>query len=386
MCPASNGAVALDEFLSRLETYVNLDTPSGDKPALDLFSDRLKGEFEDAGCRVTVHERTGGNLLECRVGDGSRQILLLGHMDTVFPRGTAATRPFSRVGDELFGPGVLDMKSGVLMILEILRYYADKLPAEWSLCALLNCDEEIGSRQSRELIIGQAQESAACLCMEPSKPGYCTVARKGMMTFQLKVKGVAAHSGVNYLTGHSAIQAIAHIIERLYALRDDETGVSVNVGGLSGGAGRGNVVAESAELLGETRFYRPEDGERLAQALEGICADTGDPEVTTELAILSRRPPMQQTGASRALYGLARRAAERNGLSLGARTHGGGSDGALAASTGIPVIDGMGAEGEFSHTEQEYVRADTLLNRIQTCIDLIGMLLEDQEKGSASHE
>lgn len=95
---------------------------------------------------------------------------------------------------------------------------------------------------------------------------------------------------------------------------------------------------------------------------------------------------MQQTGASRALYGLARRAAERNGLSLGARTHGGGSDGALAASTGIPVIDGMGAEGEFSHTEQEYVRADTLLNRIQTCIDLIGMLLEDQEKGSASHE
>jgi glutamate carboxypeptidase len=366
---------SLDDFLARLEHYVNLDTPSGGKEALDAQGAQLREEFLAAGAQVLTHERPGGNLLECRIGTGPKQILLLGHMDTVFPTGTVAKHPYTRSGDILTGPGVLDMKSGVLMILEIFRHFAPQMPPEWSLVALLNCDEEIGSLQSSPRILELARESEACLCMEPSKPGYCTVARKGLTTFTITTSGVAAHSGVNYHLGHSAIQALSRIISNLYTLRDDEKAISINVGGISGGTGKGNVVAAEAGLIAEVRFYQPELAKPLLEAIERFAADTGDPMVTSKLTVLAQRPPMQQTESSRKLYEKARACAEQNGLVMEPRTHGGGSDGSFAASAGIPVIDGMGAEGEFSHTMEEYVKADTIIQRLQTCIDLIRQLM-----------
>lgn len=366
---------SLDDFLARLEHYVNLDTPSGGKEALDAQGAQLREEFLAAGAQVLTHERPGGNLLECRIGTGPKQILLLGHMDTVFPTGTVAKHPYTRSGDILTGPGVLDMKSGVLMILEIFRHFAPQMPPEWSLVALLNCDEEIGSLQSSPRILELARESEACLCMEPSKPGYCTVARKGLTTFTITTSGVAAHSGVNYHLGHSAIQALSRIISNLYTLRDDEKAISINVGGISGGTGKGNVVAAEAGLIAEVRFYQPELAKTLLEAIERFAADTGDPMVTSKLTVLAQRPPMQQTESSRKLYEKARACAEQNGLVMEPRTHGGGSDGSFAASAGIPVIDGMGAEGEFSHTMEEYVKADTIIQRLQTCIDLIRQLM-----------
>ena len=364
----------LDSFLTRLEHYVNMDTPSGNKEALDVQSAQLREEFLAAGAQVITHERPGGNLLECRVGTGSKQILMLGHMDTVFPVGTVAKHPYSRQGDVLYGPGVLDMKSGVLMILEIMRHFNGKLPADWSLVALLNCDEEIGSLQSSPRILELARESEACLCMEPSKPGYCTVARKGLITFTVSTSGVAAHSGVNYHLGHSAIQSLCRIIGNLYTLRDDERSISINVGGISGGTGKGNVVAAEASLIAEVRFYEPELAPTLLEASHRFGADTGNPNVSSVVKILAQRPPMQQTERSRKLYEKARACAEKNGLVMEPRTHGGGSDGSFAASVGIPVVDGMGTEGEFSHTMEEYVKADTILQRLQTCIDLIDTL------------
>lgn len=367
----------LEVFLARLEHYVNMDTPSGGKEALDAQGAQLREEFLAAGAQVITHERPGGNLLECRIGNGRRQILLLGHMDTVFPAGTVAQHPYTRKGEVLQGPGVLDMKSGVLMILEILRHFSDRMPRDWSIVALLNCDEEIGSLQSSPRILELARESEACLCMEPSKPGYCTVARKGLITFTITTAGVAAHSGVNYHLGHSAIQALSRIICNLYTLRDDEKSISINVGGISGGTGKGNVVAAEAGLIGEVRFYEPEMAQPLLDAIERFAGDTGDPQVTATFKVLAQRPPMQQTEGSRALYGKARACALRNGLTMEPRTHGGGSDGSFAASVGTPVIDGMGAEGEFSHTMDEYVKADTIMQRLQTCVDLIGTLMDE---------
>jgi glutamate carboxypeptidase len=249
------------------------------------------------------------------------------------------------------------------------------MPENWSLVALLNCDEEIGSLQSSSRILELARECEACLCMEPSTPGYCTVARKGLITFTIKTSGAAAHSGINYHLGHSAIQALCHIVEGLYTLRDDEKNISINVGGISGGTGKGNVVAAEASLIAEVRFYEPELAEPLLEAIGRFAADTGNPNVKSSLHIQSQRPPMKQTEISRTLYEKARGCAEANGLVMAPRTHGGGSDGSFAASVGIPVIDGMGAEGEFPHTGDEYVKADTILQRLQTCIDLIGMLM-----------
>lgn len=378
MCAERKELITQQAFIDRLEYYVNIDTPSGDKKQLDFQGQQLLKDFQKAGCDVTVHERSGGNLLECRLGHGKKQILLLGHMDTVFPVGTVEQRPFSRQGDTLYGPGVLDMKSGDLMILEIMRWFKGRLPADWSLCGLLNCDEEVGSNDSKDMIMSLAKASDACLCMEPSKPGYCTVARKGLITFRIHAKGVAAHSGVNYHLGHSAIQSLCYIIGNLYTMRDDEAAISVNIGGISGGTGKGNVVAEDAELIGEVRFYKPELVDTLVERIEKFAADSGNPKVTTKLTILAKRPPMEQTEASRQLYELARAAAEKNGLELVGRTHGGGSDGSYAAYVGTPVVDGMGAEGEFSHTVEEYVKADTIIQRLQTCIDLIQSLMDQK--------
>ena len=376
MCSGNHELTTLEAYLARLEHYVNMDTPSGGKADLDAMSSELGKEFEAVGCQVTTHERAGGNLLECRLGTGSKQILMIGHMDTVFPVGTVAQRPFTRKGDVLYGPGVLDMKSGVLMILEIMRTFSGKLPEDWCLCGLLNCDEEIGSKESQELIMEQGRRSVACLCMEPSKPGYCTVARKGLITFTISAEGVAAHSGVNYTLGHSAIQALCHIIGNLYTLRNDEIGNSINIGGIEGGVWKGNIVADAAKCIGEVRYYDDRQGDAMLAQIEAFVAQSPDPRVKTELKILARRPPMQQTDASKKLYELARQAAERNGLALGPRTHGGGSDGSFVASIGTPVVDGMGAEGEFSHTVEEYVKADTILNRLRMCVELIQALLD----------
>lgn len=387
MCFEGNGQTDLKIFLQELEYFVNMDTPSGGKAALDVMSGKLRQAFERIGCSVRTHERAGGNILECRAGTGERQILLLGHMDTVFPDGTAAQRPYREQDGRLYGPGVLDMKSGVLMILELFRRFQGKLPSEWSLCALLNADEEVGSPESGELIIQLAKRSEICLCMEPSKPGGCTVARKGIINFHVQARGVAAHSGVNYLLGRSAVESICHITERLYALRDDKASISINIGSLTGGNGKSNVVAEQAGLLGEVRCYKTEQQERLIEKISAICAAPGVPDVETELRFVTRRPPLEQSGTSRALYEMARRAAESNGLPLSARIHGGGSDGSLAAATGIPVLDGLGAEGENSHTANEYVLKHTLAQRVNLCSDLLQMLLENKsERGYEGHE
>ncbi|MBQ4050936.1 MAG: M20 family metallopeptidase [Oscillospiraceae bacterium] len=369
--------INLDEFLKRLENYVNMDTPSGNKELLDKMSDSLRKDLFTAGCDVTVHEREGGNVLEARIGNGQKQLLLLGHMDTVFPEGTAEKRPFKREGDILTGPGVLDMKSGVLMITEIMRHFAGNLPDDWSVCAVLNCDEEIGSRQSRDLILEKARTSKACLCMEPMAPGWCTVARKGLYSFRVHVKGVAAHSGVNYQAGRSAIQELCRIVTDLYALRDDEAQISVNIGGIEGGAGKANIVAENASLMGEFRCFEPVQAERMKEEITAICQKNTDPLISVKVEFPGGRPPMPQSEASKVLFGLAKRCAEANGLTLQGKIHGGGSDGSYAASTGIPVLDGMGAEGEFSHTDREYARADTMMMRLKTCIDLMTVYMKE---------
>lgn len=377
----SSCEVTLEGFLQRLEKFVNMDTPSGDKALLDRMSAAMGEEFLAAGCEVIAHEREGGNILEARIGSGEKQFLLLGHMDTVFPAGTVSKRPFKRDGD-ILGPGVLDMKAGVLMILEIMRHFAGKLPGGWSVCALLNCDEEIGSRQSRDLILERARQSAVCLCLEPMAPGWCTVARKGLYSFRIRVRGVAAHSGVNYQAGRSAIQELCRIVTDIYTLRDDEAQISVNIGGIEGGAGKANIVAEEASLLGEFRCFDPAQGDMMREKITAICRKNDDPLVSVELTFPGGRPPMPQSESSRALFELAKKCAERNGLTLQGKIHGGGSDGSYAASAGIPVLDGIGAEGEFSHTDKEYARADTLLPRLQTCIDLMTAYMEENEGGS----
>lgn len=368
----------LDEMIARLEKYVNMDTPSGDGERMNRMSRMLQKEFEEAGCVVLRHERSKGDLLECRLGKGKKQVLMIGHMDTVFPVGTVAQRPFSKDGDKLHGPGVLDMKSGDLMMLDIVKYFNSRLPADWCICVLLNADEEIGSSESKEKIMELAKESVACYCMEPSKPGCVTVARKGILTFHIRVFGKEAHSGVNYALGISAIEEIARIIHELYALRDDARDVTVNIGALTGGSGKTNVIAAYAETAGEMRCYDPELLHELEGKLSGICSRNAVFGTRIELEIQSQRPPMVQDEKSKALFCAAQEIAQELGLELIGRTHGGGSDGSYVSKVKTPVIDGMGAEGEHSHALEEYVKIGTLVARTRLCIELLWKIIEGE--------
>ncbi|MBQ9832607.1 MAG: M20 family metallopeptidase [Clostridia bacterium] len=369
----------INEMISRLEKYVNMDSPSGNGECINKMNRLLQEEFEAAGCAVTRHERAGGDLLECRMGNGSKQVLLIGHMDTVFPVGTVAKRPFSITDNKMYGPGVLDMKSGVLMILDVMKYFNGRLPEDWSLCALLNADEEIGSHESRDKIMELSKQSVACFCMEPSKPGFVTVARKGLATFKIKVYGKEAHSGVNYLIGANAIQELARIICDLYKLRDDEKGISVNMGTIDGGSGGGkgktNIVAGYAEVGGEFRCYDVELLDSLLEKLEEVCAVPSVEGTKIELEILAKRPPMKQDEASKKLLEAGQPIAAELGLEMVGRTHGGGSDGSYASYVGTPVIDGFGSEGEFSHSVDEYVKIDTLVARTMLCVELLWKII-----------
>ncbi len=372
----------LNEMIARLEKYVNMDSPSGEGECINKMNRELQKEFEAAGCRVTRHERKGGDLLECRIGNGEKQVLLIGHMDTVFPTGTVQKRPFSIKDGKMYGPGVLDMKSGVLMILDIMKYFNGKLPEDWSLCALLNADEEIGSHESMDKIMELAKQSVACFCMEPSKPGFVTVARKGLATFKIRTYGKEAHSGVNYLIGASAIQEVARIINDLYKLRDDEKAISVNIGTIEGGSGGGkgktNIVAGHAEIGGEFRCYDVDLLDSLIEKLKEICAVPSVEGTRIELDVIAKRPPMKQDENSKKLLEAGQPIACELGLEMVGRTHGGGSDGSYAASVGTPVIDGFGAEGEFSHSSDEYVRIDTLVARTMLCAELLWKIIEGE--------
>jgi len=373
---AADANIPLEDFLDRLAKYVNMDSPSLCKEAMDAMSGKLAEEFRQAGARVITHERPGGNLLECRLGTGSRQILMLGHMDTVFPLGEAQRRPFRREGNRVYGPGVADMKCGIVFILEIFKHFSGRLPADWQLCALLNADEEISSRESQDRILQLCRESECCLCMEPARADLITVQRKGILSFQVETFGVPAHSGGSYQVGRSAIQSLCYIITNLYTLRDDSRDLSINIGGIQGGAWKGNIVADHAKCLGEIRYYEEALADEVAEKLRAIGADSGVDGVHSQLTILSRRPAMERLSSSMELFEIARKAGEKYGLALRPGASGGGSDAAFASQAGIPVIDSLTIEGDLLHTADEFGKADTILPRLYTCIDTVQALLD----------
>lgn len=362
------------DFLKRLEGYVNIETPSADCEQMEKLNLLLEQDLKDAGAVVTRHAASRGDVLQADIGEGEKRILLLGHKDTVFPVGTLARNPFrveTREGREILrGPGVLDMKSGVCMTLELLRHFAKQPIPGYRITALFNCDEEIGSGESEEIIRAFCKKSRFCLCMEPSVPEFCTVARKSLTAYRITAHGVAAHSGVNYLKGASAIEGLCRVVSKVYDLRDDEKDLSINIGAIEA-PGKNNIVCDYAQARGELRCFDRELRQQTLDAIDGICKACSVPGVTVEFTYSGGRPAMVQDARSKELFALAEASAKEHGLVLKGRAHGGGSDGSFASDEGIPVLDGMGAEGENSHTDEEYLFWDTLYARLKTCADVM---------------
>ena len=356
-----------------LEKWVNMDSGSRDKAEVDAFSRVVEAEFRRIGMQTErIPRESVGDLLECRFGDGPNRILLLGHLDTVFPKGTAGIRPFHRQGDQFFGPGVLDMKGGIVTILFALENILPTLPGKFGIDVLLNSDEEIGSPFSRDRIIEKAGESILCLSFESAKPGTLTTERKGILNFTITVRGVSAHSGVNFSMGSSAIEEMAHKIGRVCDLTDLSRDITVNVGIIKGG-GKVNIVPDFAQAECEARYFHPEDRDTILSRLHTIAGECRVKGTDTHIEIGTERPPMAMNDGIRRLFRIARSQSLYLGRELRERQTGGGGDVSFAASTGVPVLDGLGPEGENSHTDREFVHVESLPYKIE----LVTHLLEE---------
>lgn len=357
-----------DEATSLLATLVNLDTCSHAHEALERACAWIEAQVRSLGFdEVVRHEARdyGPVLAAVRRGRGRARVLLLAHYDTVFDPGEPQRRPFRVEGDRACGPGVADMKAGIVTLWEALRAL-DALG--WNDAAALtvihNGDEEIGSHAARPHIEAAAAAADFCLVLEPGRPnGAVVTARKGVARFTLTVHGKAAHAGTAPQDGASAVVALARKIVAVHGLNDYARGLTLNAIVSQGGT-RSNVVPDLAVAEIDVRLPTLAMRDEVLAALEAIAAADDLPGTRATLAGGVERPPFEAGAGGLALLEIAREANAALGLPpLQATSTGGGSDGNFVAAMGVPVLDGLGAAGGAYHSADEYVLLDTLPQR-----------------------
>jgi glutamate carboxypeptidase len=299
--------------------------------------------------------------------------MLLGHLDTVWPRGTLKHMPFRLRGGRAWGPGVLDMKAGVVMALIALRVLAEANRLAQPVLYLLNSDEETGSEYSRAVTESLARKCAAVFVLEPAQglAGAYKTARKGVGNYRLEVQGVAAHSGVDFTQGHSAVLELGRQIERASAFTDLARGITVNAGVIGGGT-RSNVVAAEAWAEFDVRIAKAADEPRIDRRFRALRAV--DRRCRLEVTGGLNRPPMERTSGTVTLFRRAATLAAGLGFQLQEAATGGGSDGNFTSALGIPTLDGMGAVGEGAHADRESILLDALVPRTALLAAMIGGL------------
>lgn len=342
-----------------LETLVRLESPSTDKPALDRCGHELVTRLSAIGGRVeTLSQVRAGDHVRAEFGHGDRQVLLLGHFDTVWPVGQLRRMPLRHEHGCVFGPGTFDMKAGLAIGVLAIRALDETGPTACRTVMLLTTDEEIGSVTSRDAIEEEARRSQAVLVLEPSLPGGAVkTSRKGCGEFDLRVRGISAHAGVEPGKGVSAIHELARQILALESLQDLDRGISVNVGVVSGGT-RTNVIAEDARARVDVRVPTLEDAAKVEAAVRGLTPRLAG--ASLEIAGGVGRPPLERTPGVARLYEMARGVARDLGRDLGEGSTGGGSDGNFTAALGVPTLDGLGAVGDGAHALHEHVVLDEL--------------------------
>jgi len=356
-------------MVETVRELVEIESPSDNKPAVDRIVAYLAPKFEVLGGRARFHRSNdfGDSLqidFESRTGLPSRKpVLLLGHYDTVYPLGTLATMPCKVDDGRLCGPGVLDMKSGIALMLhaiEALQAWHSGLPRP--VTVFLVSDEEVGSRSSRAITELLAKESAGVLVLEPAAGlrGAVKTARKGVGEYTLRVKGVAAHAGLDPGKGHSAILELARQIAVIAKLNNLREGLSVNPGVIEGGT-RTNVIAAEASVEIDVRIKKAKQASGLDRKLRSL--KPFDKRCQLEMTGGINRLPMERTAGVAALYKKAQAIASELGWKLEEAAVGGGSDGNFTAGIGVPTLDGMGGVGEGAHAVHEFVVISELPRR-----------------------
>jgi glutamate carboxypeptidase len=361
-------------MVERLARWVNQDSPTYDKAAVDTMGQMVATAFVEAGGTLAASHRQPerGDHYTIIYGEGVSQILILCHFDTVWPMGEAQKRPFSIENGHGKGPGVYDMKAGALNGLFALKAIrALGLQPRHKLVFLLTSDEEIGSPTSRELIEAEARQSSYCLVLEGSCNGPLTTWRKGVGQFELEISGVAAHAGVDPDKGVSAIEELARQIQLLHGLTDLGRGLTVNVGVVSGGE-RSNVIAPHARAEIDVRVMTRADGEIVTQKILGLQPQLPGCQVRVSGGI--NRGPFEETPAGLALFKKAQAIAKELGFEVDRIGSGGGSDGNFTSALGVPTLDGLGALGYGAHALSEYVVLEALPLRAALVAELMVQL------------
>jgi glutamate carboxypeptidase len=348
---------------SRLRELVLVESPSEDSAGVNAASELVATWAKGSGGRVRFHrQKNFGDVVELRFGSPrsrQRPVLLLGHLDTVWPLGTLKSMPWREEKGRLYGPGVLDMKAGVVMALtavEALRELALLRPVT----LLLNSEEEIGSPVSRPITERLARESAAVFVLEPAQGLAYKTARKGVGHYDVHVTGVGAHSGVDFEKGHSAVLELAKLILKISDFTDLKRGLTVNCGVIAGGT-RSNVVAAEAHTEVDVRIARAADAARVERLFRSL--KVSDRACKLEITGGINRPPMERKAGTIALFKQAKKFAAELGFALDEAATGGGSDGNFTAALGVPTLDGMGAVGEGAHAAHENVVIEHLIPR-----------------------
>jgi glutamate carboxypeptidase len=372
-----------DSYLDDLRATVDVDCGTFQHEAVNQVADFLEGRFREWGWSTERHPHRPkgtdsqlGDVLVAGLGDAetkqSRRVLLIGHMDTVFPEGTAAERPYRIDGSRAFGPGVADMKGGLLAGLYAVRALQDGEMDLPSITYVCNPDEEIGSPFSSGIIRELAAGADVCFVLEAAREnGDIVSARKGVRDFRIVYGGRAAHAGVEPERGRSATLQAAHTTVRLHGLNGRWPGVTVNVGVIQGGT-RPNVVAERCELQVDLRALTADSYAAGAAEIERIARDVTVPDVTLEIESRSQFPPMEKLPATAALVDRAASLARTLGFDLADATTGGASDANGVAALGVPTLDGLGPIGGAPHSPEEWLDLESVVPRTSLLAALIG--------------
>jgi glutamate carboxypeptidase len=363
-------------MLALLEALVNTDSGSYDKAGVDCVGDRIAAFFASEGIAGEhFPQEAAGDVHRFRVpGPGNAPIVLMGHMDTVFPQGEATRRPFTIRDGKAYGPGVCDMKAGLVINAYVMAAFKRFGGNHATLTGLFTSDEEIGSPASRALIESTATGAKAVLNAEPGRPGGAVVTgRKGGIFLIMDVKGKAAHSGANHQDGRSAIGALAAKITELHALTDYDRGITCNVGLISGGQSV-NTVAPEARAEIDLRYIRAVDRDFLVESCQRIAANEHVPGTSAILSTKGEFVPLEQTPSNMALFETYSAAAATLGQKVTSEFTGGCADSGFTSAVGTPTICATGPVGARAHTPEEYMEVETMVPRAEALVMTIAAL------------
>jgi len=365
------------EMINLLKKIVSLESPSTDKEAVNRCSSYVVKELKKTGSRISrfPQEEIGDIYLAeyplSRTKELKEQILILTHIDTVWPVGRIKNMPFYVSGNKIYGPGVLDMKAGLVMVIFSFKTLNElSIRPKKNIVVFINSAEEIGSEASYDIIRNLAKKSACVLCLEPALPGGALkIQRKGRMVVSVDTKGKAAHAG----TPEDGINAIDELMLQLRILQKIRTKeITINIGQIKGGE-KPNIVAERASAILDIRFWRGSQKERILANLKQLKPMLHG--ARTSYMIESLTPPMEKTEASTKLFSQVKKiAASSLNMTLEAGKTGGGSDASIVSSLGIPTLDGLGPDGEGIHAENENLILSSLVERTALLTEILCQL------------